>query len=173
MKEYWDLFDKDRKKVCTIERHEIIKEGLNRVVVHICIFNSKGELLIQQRHSSKGYLPNVWDISVGGGVKSGESACEAAHREVLEELGIDIDFSNERPFFTVNFTYGFDDFFMIENDVDLNQVRFVDNEVQAVKWATKADVLKMIDDKQFVPYYDSIVDMIFEMRNKRGCFKID
>jgi isopentenyldiphosphate isomerase len=58
--------------------------------VHILVCNSKGELLLQKRSSSKRIQPGKWDSSVGGHLMPGEAYEEAACREAGEELGIDL-----------------------------------------------------------------------------------
>ena len=169
--EFWDLYNNDREKVCTIERNEKIPQGLNKLVVHVCIFNPKGEMLIQQRHINKKVLPGVWDVSIGGGVQSGEKTKDAAHRETLEELGLDIDFSNARKHFSIDFDFGFDDYYLIEKDISIDDVKFSDGEVQDVKWATLDDILRMIDTGEFIKYHKSLIRYIFECRNDRGGLK--
>lgn len=57
-------------------------------VVHVLVFNSKGELLLQKRSMNKDVAPGKWDTSVGGHVSSGETLDEAVIREMEEELGI-------------------------------------------------------------------------------------
>lgn len=57
-------------------------------VVHLHVFNSKGELYLQKRALDKDIQPGKWDTSVGGHVDYGEAVAEALTREVSEELGI-------------------------------------------------------------------------------------
>ncbi len=57
-------------------------------VVHLHLFNSQGELYLQQRPLWKTIQPGKWDTAVGGHIGFGEPASEALRREVSEELGI-------------------------------------------------------------------------------------
>ena len=58
-------------------------------VVHLHVFNSKGELFLQKRPQWKDIQPGKWDTSVGGHVDLGESVEMALKREAREELGIE------------------------------------------------------------------------------------
>lgn len=57
-------------------------------VIHLHIFNSKGELYLQKRSSTKDIQPDKWDSSVGGHIDLGETPEQATHREAGEEIGI-------------------------------------------------------------------------------------
>lgn len=57
-------------------------------VVHLHVFNSRGEVYLQKRPEWKDIQPGKWDTAVGGHVDYGESPEEALRREVREELGM-------------------------------------------------------------------------------------
>ena len=57
--------------------------------VAICIFNKKGELLLQRRAENDDSYPLCFDFSAAGGIERGESKDTAATRELREELGIE------------------------------------------------------------------------------------
>lgn len=100
--ELWDVYDRDRKKTGKVmERGTPSEDEAYHLVVHVCLFNSKDEMLIQQRQPFKAGWPNMWDVTVGGSAITGDSSQNAAERELFEEIGYTIDLSNMRPHLTV------------------------------------------------------------------------
>ena len=57
-------------------------------VVHLHVFNSRGELYLQKRPAWKDIQPGRGDTAVGGHVDYGETIAEALRREVREEVGV-------------------------------------------------------------------------------------
>jgi len=168
MKERWDAYDIDRNLTGrTVARGEKGQTGDMHLVVHAVVFNSEGKMLIQQRQPWKSW-GEYWDISVGGSVIAGENSRDAAHRELLEELGIDVDFTEKRPHFTVNFENGFDDMYLLNMDVDLSELKLQESEVKAARWASEAEILEMIDRGEFIPFFKTLISHMFA-----GRFKLD
>lgn len=58
-------------------------------VIHLHVFNSKGELYLQKRPEWKDIQPGKWDTAVGGHIDLGEHVEQALFREAGEELGIE------------------------------------------------------------------------------------
>ena len=167
--ELWDVYDKDRVKTGdTIGRGGAFKKGIYHIIVHVCVFNSKNEMLIQQRQPFKDGWSNMWDITAGGSAVAGDSSDAAAERELFEEIGYKVDFSDVRPHFTVSFETGFDDYYLVEDDIEIGSLNLQYEEVQRVKWASKDEILSMIDNGAFVPYHKSLIDMCFDMRKRYG-----
>lgn len=90
MEEIFDIVDANDVVKGQATRSEVHgNPALIHRVVHILVFNSKGELFLQKRGMDKDIQPGKWDTSVGGHVDSGESYTSAAYREMKEELGIE------------------------------------------------------------------------------------
>lgn len=172
--EILDLYTADREKTGkTMVRGEETPEGYYRLVVHICIFNDKGQLLIQQRQPFKEGWPGKWDISVGGSAIAGDTSRMAAERETREELGLTLDLSDVRPVFTVHWENGFDDYYVLTKNVDLESLHLQEEEVQAVRWAEKEEILKLIEQDEFVPYDKSLIELLFHFRLRRSSHTIN
>jgi isopentenyldiphosphate isomerase len=167
MKELWDIYDKNRNLTGrTMVRGSKFGKGDLHLVVHVCIFNAKNEMLIQRRQPWKIGWPDMWDISVGGSAVSGETNIDAAERETYEELGYKVNLSNERPFFTVNFETGFDDYYLIERELDIKDLKLQYEEVQDVKWASCDEIMQLVKEGKFIDYW--FIELLFDMRKQRG-----
>ncbi len=96
MNEMFEVVNRDGETIGHASRSEVHGDpSLLHKVVHVLVFNDKGEILLQKRSLHKDVAPGKWDTSVGGHVAAGEDIRSAALRETGEELGIapaDIEF---------------------------------------------------------------------------------
>lgn len=65
------------------------KSFIHRTVGAV-VFDDKGRVLLQKRSSTKDMGPGLWGISCAGHVRKGQEYEEALHRELIEELGVDM-----------------------------------------------------------------------------------
>ena len=167
-----DLYDENRIPLgITAERQEHRNQkrgGMYRTVVHVCIFNSRGQLLIQRRSAQKEVFPEKWDVSAAGGVRAGETSRQGAEREVREELGYALDLTGVRASVTVNFDRGFDDFYIVKRDVELSALKLQTEEVSEVRWATLAEVQELLQQEKFIAYPESFLRFLFDMQDTFG-----
>ena len=172
--ELWDIYDIDRVRTGRVAQRGKpaseggLGEGEYHLVVHICVFNGRGQLLLQQRQKDKEGYPNLWDVSAAGSALAGENSAAAASRELREELGLVHDFTKERPFWTTHFERGFDDWYFIRMEADISDLRLQPEEVQDAKWADLAEIERMLDSGEMVPYYRYLVRLWFVMKDHRG-----
>lgn len=91
MDEYIDIVDK--KGILTGEnclKSEAHRLGHYHNTVHVWLFTTDGEILLQQRALSKEICPGLWDVSAAGHVDTGEALEDAAVRETFEELNYNL-----------------------------------------------------------------------------------
>lgn len=156
--EYLDTYNEDgtptgRKKL----RAEVHRDGDWHKTIHAWIMNSKGELLIQLRDPAKETSPSKWDISIAGHISAGSDAIETLVREADEELGLEIRSEDAAYLFTVRqqrseperslVNNELQDVFLIRRDVDIETLRFQDDEVSAVRWIAPEELSRHTSDK--------------------------
>ena len=84
-----DAYDKNFKKIenVVLVRGEPLPEGMFHLVPEILVRHTDGQYLLMQRDACK---PRglMWEASAGGSALQGETALEAAVRELKEETGV-------------------------------------------------------------------------------------
>lgn len=167
--ELWDIYDEDRRLTGrTMVRGEAYPQDGYHLVVHMCVFNRRGEMLLQRRHPEKDGWPGMWDITMGGSAVAGDDSRTAAEREVLEEMGIQVDLSGVRPVLTKHRPHIFDDFYFVDMDIALEDLRLQPEEVCDAKWADEAEALRMLDAGEFIPYHKSFISLLFDLHRHGG-----
>ncbi len=146
MVELWDVFDEHGNKTGkVIRRGSELKVGEYMMSVHIYLCNLQGEYLIQRRSIKKELLPGVWDVT-GGAVISGEDSCEAAIREVDEELGIKLDKDNLFPVLTVRREHNFANVWFAIADFKLSDCILQAEEVDEVRFVSSGEMKKLLTE---------------------------
>ena len=82
------LVDKNDNQVGLMPKLEAHKKGVLHRAFSIFIFNSKYELLLQKRASSKYHSGGLWTNTCCSHPREGEDTLDAANRRLDEEMGI-------------------------------------------------------------------------------------
>ena len=162
--ELWNIYDQYRHLTDRIhKRGEDMKAGDYHIVVHVWIVNEDGQFLIQRRQPWKKGWANMWDCSAAGSAILGDNSEQAAIREAKEELGIDLDIEKGERLFTVRFPRGFDDIWLVRQNIALEELHLQEEEVADAKWASEAEIREMAENGEFIPF--NYFDLLFEMAN--------
>lgn len=151
MKEHVVLVDEDNNKVGIANKYEV---HTNQTPLHrafsLFIFNNSGDLLLQQRASTKKTWPNIWSNSVCGHPADGESFKDAAIRRADYELGIKLK-SENLTIVLPEYRYRYEHLGVVENEFCPVLVAFGDfkvranpDEVKSTRWVKWANFLSEI-----------------------------
>lgn len=108
------LVDKNNRKIGVEEKIKAHKEGKLHRAFSIFIFNSRGELLIQQRAKTKYHSGGLWSNTVCSHPKPNETYNQAVHRRLNEEMGFNCKL---KKLFCFIYNAGFQNG-LIENEYD-------------------------------------------------------
>ena len=164
------LVDEENNVLGYVGKLEAHKKALLHRAISVIIFNSKGEMLIQQRALTKYHWAGIWSNTCCSHPRKDESFQAAAERRLFEELGIKTTLKEEFHFiykahdepsglteweYDSVFTGVFDDSFKFNKD-----------EVAAVRWMKTKDLL---NDIQTNPeQYSFWFKIILEEMKKNG-----
>jgi isopentenyl-diphosphate Delta-isomerase len=159
-------------------KSEAHKKGLWHRSVHVWIYNSKGEIILQLRAKEKPLFPDIWDISVAGHVGAGEEPIISALRELEEEIGLkvkkeDLDFFKFRKVRGIYKNLKNNEFayiYFFKYDGDIKKLKLQDEELQEIKFFS-GDKIKeelKIKPEKFMPlndYWDEVMDEVKKRTN--------
>jgi len=100
--EIFDVVDRQDRVIGQATRRAVHASGLRHRAVHVLIFTSHGELLVQKRAATKDSFPGCFDSSASGHLGAGEDYDSAAVRELHEELGVLLPVAAIRKCFKIN-----------------------------------------------------------------------
>ena len=108
MAEYWDVYDKNRKRTGKLHKRGIrMQPGEYNIVCEAWIV-SGNRLLVTQRCKYKNF-GGLWECT-GGAVKAGESSIDCIKREIKEEIGIDVADAGDDALLQQTLLHGFSAF---------------------------------------------------------------
>jgi isopentenyl-diphosphate delta-isomerase type 1 len=96
--EVFDVVNDRDEVVGRAPRSEVHQRGLLHRAIHALVFNSRGQIFLQQRSLNKDRQPGLWDSSASGHLDSGEDYDACAVRELREELGLKLGATPRRLF---------------------------------------------------------------------------
>ena len=144
--EYLDIVNDDDQVIGKALYQDVYKNVSSHRIVHVLVFNPKGEILLQLRAKNRSFAPSHWSTSVGGHVRSGESYEEAALRETKEELGITPKITREYKTTYID-TKNHKKFLTIFKTIDDGHTFSIDpEEVERVEYKSFEDIQTMYDN---------------------------
>lgn len=155
-----DEYNYRGEKIGVVDKDIAHKKGLWHKSVHVWIINNKNEILLQYRCAEKKLYPNTWDCSFAGHIGAGESSIEAVLREGKEELGIDVNLEKLEFILTnrENVKYEeinsneFVDIYILKQNVELDKIKFQEEEVSDAKYVSLEEFFKLIEDRKVLPH---------------------
>lgn len=144
MEEFVVLVDREDNEVGLMEKQQAHVAGLLHRAFSVFVFNSKGELMLQQRAASKYHSPTLWTNTCCSHPRENETYKQAANRRLVEEMGFDCDLLYKFHFiYRANLDNG-----LTEHELDHVFIGTFDGEpklnpeeVMAYRWV-EMDVLK-------------------------------
>ncbi len=85
------LVDEHDQQIGTAEKMDAHRRGVLHRAFSIFVFNSRGELMLQNRAKTKYHSGGLWTNTCCGHPRDGEALEAAAHRRLGEEMGFDCD----------------------------------------------------------------------------------
>ena len=149
-------------------------EAHEKAVLHrafsVFIFNSKNELMLQQRASHKYHSPDLWTNTCCSHQRHGESNIEAGKRRLFEEMGFVTELEEKTSFiYKAPFDNG-----LTEHELDHIMVGYYDDapslnqeEVKDWKWmsleAIKNDII--INPSSYTEWFKIIFEKFYNYIN--------
>jgi isopentenyl-diphosphate delta-isomerase len=101
------LVDTDDNEIGIMEKIEAHEKALLHRAFSVFIFNSKGEMLLQQRAKSKYHSGGLWTNACCSHPRKNETTLAAAERRLNEEMGITVQLKHIFSFtYKTNFDNG-------------------------------------------------------------------
>jgi 8-oxo-dGTP diphosphatase len=156
-----DLYNSRRELTGETSERNNVPEGRYRLSVHVWIRNEENNILIQQRSSDRKIFPNMW-TNTGGAVSSGQTSLETAIRELKEELDVNVNTEKLELVCSYKRKTDFVDVWLLNDNLEIEDMKFQKEEVQNVKWVSPGQFDEMIKTDEAVKssfeYYQKYIN---------------
>ena len=143
MEEFVILVDEKDNQLGLMPKMEAHEKAVLHRAFSVFIFNSKGELMLQQRAAHKYHSPLLWTNTCCSHQRDGETNIEAGERRLVEEMGFK---TNLKEIFSFVYKAPFDNG-LTEHELDHVMVGYFDGlpeinpeEVASFKWMSLESV---------------------------------
>lgn len=92
------LVNEEDQPIGQMEKMEAHQKGLLHRAFSVLIFNSKDQVLLQKRASSKYHSGGLWTNTCCSHPRPGETVLDAANRRLMEEMGMTADLTERFHF---------------------------------------------------------------------------
>jgi len=153
MAEQFDILDINGKPTgITADKGTQLKDGQYYLGIHVYIYNSSCEFLLQQRSYNKDFLPGGWEVLLEH-VIAGETSLEGAIRGIEEEIGMTFSKHNIRcaGTFVWDTHHHIVDVYFVQADVNIKNLTLQPTEVINAKMVSADEMLNHVKTMDYRP----------------------
>jgi isopentenyl-diphosphate Delta-isomerase len=137
----------NKDKIIGYKKRNNLKQTDIYRVSALWIQDSNGNILLAQRSFNKKNDPGLWGPAVAGTVNKGESYETNIIKEAKEEIGLkNCFFQKKIHYFRDGKNKHFTQWFFALVDKKIEEFTIQKNEVEKIKWFTKKDLLKELNN---------------------------
>ena len=153
--ELWDLLDQNRAPLGVTHprgRQYPMPPRTYHTVVTVFTVDGENRILLTRRAPTKGMYPHYWEFTGGSGI-AGEDSLTSAHRELLEETGLDCPMERLLLLGTLREPSAFMDCYLYRTDMPGEAVAITLQEGETVdyKWVSLWEMETMIHRGELPP----------------------
>jgi len=163
------LVNEQDEAVGTMEKLEAHQKGMLHRAISVFIFDRQGRLLLQQRAAHKYHSAGLWTNTCCSHPAPEETAADAAHRRLKEEMGLQTPLTFA---FTFRYQATFDNG-LTEHELDHVFIGYTDElpipnpgEVAAYRWVDRAAIEH--ETRLYPERYTAWFKLIFEQAFKQA-----
>jgi isopentenyl-diphosphate Delta-isomerase len=166
------LVNENDEQIGTAGKLEAHERGVLHRAFSVFLFNTQGQMLLQQRALSKYHSAGLWTNACCSHPLPGEDIERAAHRRLQEELGFDtkltkaFEFTYKATFDNGLTEYEYDHVFIgTYND----SIKFNKAEVNSISYVDISNLTKQIKDNphQFTAWFKIALPLLLEWQHKK------